>query len=64
MDGGPAHRRASARAPYDPGMALASLGSTLVGAGGMVVVLAMASLLLYRGSRTRSEDEDPVDAED
>ncbi|MDX8151658.1 hypothetical protein SK069_08650 [Patulibacter brassicae] len=45
-------------------MALASLGSTLVGAAGMVVVLAMASLLLYRGSRTRAEDEDPGDADD
>jgi hypothetical protein len=47
-----------------PGMALASLGSTLVGAAGMVVVLAMASLLLYRGSRTRAEDEDPGDADE
>lgn len=44
-------------------MVLASLGSDLVTTGGMALVLGMAALLIYRGSRSRSEDrEDDQDA--
>lgn len=39
-------------------MVLASLGSDLVTTGGMVVVLGMAALLIYRGSRSRSQDRE------
>lgn len=49
---GPVRRRTMSR------MVLASLGSDLVTTGGMVVVLGMAAMLIYRGSRSRSQDRE------
>jgi hypothetical protein len=42
-------------------MPVASLLTDLVTAGGMVVVLGMAALLIVRGTRKRDEDHDPDD---
>lgn len=39
-------------------MALASVSSDLVTGAGMAVVLGMAALLVYRGSRSRSQDRE------
>ena len=43
---------------YDRTMALASTGSDLVTAVCMTVVIGMAGLLVFRATRTRSEDRD------
>ncbi|EHN11733.1 hypothetical protein PAI11_14030 [Patulibacter medicamentivorans] len=40
-------------------MALATLGSDLVTAGGMALVIGMGGLLVHRATRRRAEDRDP-----
>lgn len=42
-------------------MVLASLGSDLVTAGGMALVIGMAGLLIHRATRTRAEDREEED---
>lgn len=42
-------------------MALASLLTDLGTAAGMALVIGMAGLLVFRGTRRRSEDLDPDD---
>lgn len=42
-------------------MALASLLSDLGAAAGMLLILGMAGLLVFRGTRRRDEDVDPDD---
>lgn len=42
-------------------MALASLLSDLGTAAGMLLILGMAGLLVFRGTRRRAEDADPDD---
>lgn len=43
-------------------MVVAALLADIGTAAGMVLVLAMAGLLVFRGTRKRAEDVDPDDA--